>query len=182
MASATPYQPSLLRLLHGAMVLLVPLAWLSGFVVYSNHDGRWGRLALVIPGDWIDIHGTIGVLLWPLALLFTLYALSLGRSRLNTPAHAGALLALALAVGSGKLMDENWLRTSQLDHLVLNLHLTAWLVIAGAVTWHLVTVLQRGGLALASSMLQRQVRASDQPRQWPAQVKAWIRRQGGRDR
>ncbi|MFO7628664.1 MAG: cytochrome b [Prochlorococcaceae cyanobacterium] len=159
------------------MVLLVPLAWLSGFVVYSNHDGRWGRLAWVIPGDWIDIHGTIGVLLWPLALLFGFYALSLGRSRLNTPAHAAALLALALAVGSGKLMDEGWLRTNQLNHLVISLHLTAWLLVAGAVSWHLGAVLQRGGLALASSMMQRQIRANDQPRHWPAQVKAWIRRQ-----
>ena len=28
-----PYQPSLLRLLHGATALLVPLAWLTGLVV-----------------------------------------------------------------------------------------------------------------------------------------------------
>jgi hypothetical protein len=174
MASVRPYQPSLLRLLHGAMVLLVPLAWLSGFVVYSNHDGRWGRLAWVIPGNWVDIHGSLAVLLWPLALLFALYALSLGRSRLNKPANAAALLALALAVGSGKLMEEAWLRSNQLDHLVYRLHLTAWLLIAAAVSWHLGAVLQRGGLALASSMVLRQVRANDHPRHWPAQVKAWL--------
>jgi hypothetical protein len=159
------------------MVVLVPLCWLSGFVVYSNHDGRWGRLAWVIPGDWIDIHGTLGVLLWPLALLFALYALSLGRSRLNQAANAAALLALASAVVSGKLMDEAWLRTGQLDQLAYSAHLTAWLLIAAAVTWHLAAVLRRGGRALASSMLGWQVRASDQPRHWASQVKTWFQRQ-----
>ena len=58
-----PYQPSLLRLLHGATALLVPLAWLTGLLVYSASDGRWGRL--------------------PLALLFALYALTAGRLRLR---------------------------------------------------------------------------------------------------
>jgi hypothetical protein len=28
----------------------------------------------------IDIHGTVGVVLWPIALLFGLYALSLGQA------------------------------------------------------------------------------------------------------
>ena len=39
-----PYQPSLLRLLHGVTALLVLGAWLSGLFVYSRYDGRWGRL------------------------------------------------------------------------------------------------------------------------------------------
>jgi uncharacterized iron-regulated membrane protein len=65
-----PYQPSLLRLLHGATALLALAAWLSGLVVYSSFDGRWGRLPLNLAGDWIDIHGSLGVILWPLALLF----------------------------------------------------------------------------------------------------------------
>lgn len=177
MASVRPYQPSLLRLLHGSMVLLVPLAWLSGFVVYSNHDGRWGRLAWLLPGDWIDIHGTLAVLLWPLALLFGLYALSLGRSRLNQAAHATVLMALALAVASGKLMNEDWLRTSKLEHPVYSLHLTAWLLIAAAVVWHLIAILRRGGTTLAGSMLQTEVRGNDHPAHWPAQIRAWFQRQ-----
>jgi cytochrome b561 len=79
------YQPSLLRLLHGATALLVPLAWITGLLVYSSHDGRFGRLPFTIPGEWIDIHGTVGVLLWPIALLFGLYALTAGRARLHQP-------------------------------------------------------------------------------------------------
>lgn len=180
MAPVSPYQPSLLRLLHGAMVVLVPVAWLSGLIVYLNHDGRWGSLSWPIPGDWIDIHGSVGVLLWPLALLFGLYALSLGRSRLNRPANAAALLALALAVGSGKLMNEDWLRTGpldhQFDHSVYSLHLLAWLLIAAAVVWHGVAVLRRGGQALAGSMFELKLRSNDQPRHWPSQLRRWWRR------
>ena len=41
-----PYQPSLLRLLHGPTALLVPLAWITGLLAYSAHDGRFGRLPL----------------------------------------------------------------------------------------------------------------------------------------
>ena len=143
-----PYQPSLLRLLHSAMALLVPLAWLSGLIVYSRYDGSWGRLIWQPAGNWIDIHGSIGVLLWPLALLFGLYALSLGRARLKQPANATALGALALAVGSGKLMQEDWLRQGELQHLVYHIHLLAWLLIALALLWHLVGGASGGELQL----------------------------------
>jgi hypothetical protein len=173
---ARPYQPSLLRVLHAAMVALVPLAWLSGLIVYSNHDGRWGRLPWWVPGDWIDLHGTLGVVLWPLALLFVLYALTLGRHRLRQPANAAALIGLVLAVGSGKGMNEDWLREGALDHTLYSLHLTAWLLIGGAVLWHLQAILRRGGPALALSMFQLQLRGSDHPAHWPSQVGRWFRR------
>lgn len=174
MATVTPYQPSLLRLLHGAVALLVPLAWLSGLIVYSNHDGRWGRLPWVWGGDWIDLHGTFGVLLWPLALLFGVYALSLGRARLMRAANASPLLALALAVASGKLMNENWLRDGQLDQLVYGLHLLAWLAVAASVPLHLLGGLRRGGPALLGSMFRLRTQARDQPRYWPGQIRAFF--------
>ena len=175
---AGPYQPSLLRILHGITALLVPLAWLSGLVVYSRHDGRWGRLPLNPGGDWIDIHGTIGVLLWPVALLFALYAISLGRRRLGRPANASALLALALAVGSGKLMQEDWLRDRALHHSVYTLHLCAWLAIGGSVLWHVAAGLGRGGLPLVASMLRLSSRRGDRPRDWPRQIRVHFSRAG----
>ncbi len=173
---ARPYQPSLLRLLHGATAVLVPLAWLSGLLLYSNLDGRWGRLPWRIGGDWIDIHGSIGVLLWPVALLFALYAISLGRRRLDQPANALALVALALAVGSGKSMQEDWLRQGQLDHWVYGLHLLAWLALALAVIGHVGAVLRRGGLPMAGSMASRRLQANDQPRHWLAQIRGVVGR------
>ena len=175
MSPKRPYQPSLLRLLHGTMVLLVPLTWLSGFLVYSNYDGRWGRIGWSVPGNWIDIHGTFGVLLWPLALLFGLYALSIGRARLNRAANSAALLGLMLAVGSGKLMEEDWLSNGQFDHIVYSLHLLAWLLIAGAVFWHFAAVMQRGGPSLATSVFQLKLRNNDLPQYWPSQIWRWFR-------
>lgn len=49
-----PYQPSLLRLLHGATSLLVAGAWLSGLVLLLTLDRRWGSLPLDLPGEWVD--------------------------------------------------------------------------------------------------------------------------------
>lgn len=168
---ARPYQPSLLRLLHGATALLVLGAWLTGFLVYNRFDGRWGRLPLAMSGDWIDIHGTAAVVLWPLAVLFGLYALTLGRQRLRHPANAIALLALAVAVGSGKLMVEDWLEEGELSHAVYAVHLLAWLAVAGAVVVHIGAVLTRGGRPLARSMASLTMRPRDQPRDWLGQIR-----------
>jgi hypothetical protein len=165
-----PYQPSLLRLLHGVTVVLVAGAWLTGFLVYNRFDGRWGRLPLALSGDWIDIHGTVAVVLWPLALVFAAYAITLGRSRLRQPANLIPLLALALAVGSGKLMQEDWLRDGELGHGVYAIHLLAWLTMAGAVLNHVGSVLARGGATLATSMASLEIRPHDQPRHWVGQI------------
>jgi hypothetical protein len=117
------------------------------------------------------LHGTVGFLLWPFALLFALYGLTAGRMRLRQPANALALVALVLAVGSGKLMDENWLRYGQFQHLVYDVHLLAWLLIALAVTLHVVAILQRGGLPLAGSMASVQLRPGDLPGNWLDQIR-----------
>ncbi len=171
-----PYQPSLLRLLHGVTVVLVSGAWLTGFLVYNRFDGRWGRLPLAMSGDWIDIHGTVAVVLWPLALVFTAYALTLGRSRLRQPANLFALLALVLAVGSGKLMQEDWLEDGELGHGVYAVHLLAWLTVAGAVVNHIGSVLARGGKPLAASMASLKMHPHDQPRDWLGQVRRHFHR------
>jgi len=173
---ARPYQPSLLRLLHGVTVVLVAGAWLTGFLVYNRFDGRWGRWPLALSGDWIDIHGTVAVVLWPLALVFAFYAFTVGRSRLRQPANLLALLALLLAVGSGKLMQEDWLEDGELGHGVYAVHLLAWLAVAGAVVNHLGSVLARGGKSLAASMASLEVRPRDQPRDWYGQVWRHFRR------
>jgi len=65
-----------------------------------------------------------------------------------------------LAIGSVKLIDEDWLRSGELEHWPYHLHLLAWLIISGAVIWHVVDVVRRGGLPLARSMMKLSVRES----------------------
>jgi drug/metabolite transporter (DMT)-like permease len=86
------------------------------------------------------------------------------------------LLALGLAVGSGKAMQEDWLRQGQLHHLAYHLHLLAWVLLALAVPLHLLALGRRGGVALAGSMLSLSLRSNDQPRDWWPQIQAVWRR------
>lgn len=170
---AAPYQPSLLRLLHGLTALLVLLCWLTGLAVYSQFDGRWGALSLPLPAA-IDVHGSLGLLLKLVALPFLLYAVTLGRSRLRRAANAIPLLALLISLGSGWWMNEQWLRRGELHHAVYHLHLLGWLLLSAAVLWHLLAQLRRGGLPLALSMLRLHRRPGDSPRHWPAQVRRFF--------
>jgi hypothetical protein len=173
---ARPYQPSLLRLLHGATAALVALAWISGGLIVGTLDRRWGRLPIQLPAalEVIDLHGSLGVALTLISFLFVPYALTLGRARLRRPENGVALLALLLALVSGKLMDEDWLREGQLHHLAYSLHLTAWLVLSLAVVVHLLVLLRRGGPALPLSMLRLDLKPGDQPRHWPQQLRRFF--------
>lgn len=165
-----PYQPSLLRLLHGAVGVLSLSAWISGLALYLRFDHRWGALAIPFGTEWIEIHGTIGVVLLAIAPLFGLYALTAGRARLKQPTNLLPVLALVLAIGSGTLMDEDWLLEGQLNQLIYSVHLVAWLLIALSVLLHVASVLQRGGWPLARSMASLSLKANDLPGHWPGQL------------
>ena len=174
-----PYQPSLLRLLHGGTALLAAAAWLSGLLVYLGADGRglplgWRGVCQGVGnmlGDgWIDIHGSIGVALVPVAVLLAAYALTLGKARLRQASNSLPLLALALALGSGKLMDEDWLRQGILHHPIYSIHLLAWLLLAISLAFHLGNALRRGGPGLLGSMLSLKLRSGDLPGQWWSQI------------
>ena len=80
-----------------------------------------------------------------------------------------------LAVGSGKLMEEEWLRDGQFHPLVYSVHLLAWLLIALAVSLHVGGVLHRGGWPLARSMASVQLRAGDLPAHWFDQIRRTFR-------
>ncbi len=77
-------------------------------------------------------------------------------------------------MGSGKLMNEDWLRQGQLQPLVYSLHLLGWLAITGAVLWHLGALLRRGGTPLLGSMLSLRNRSGDQPKDWPRQLRRFF--------
>jgi len=176
---ARPYQPSLLRSLHALTALGVSAAWISGALVWLTADRRglplqWSWLQ-DSGGDWIDIHGTAGVVLLPIAVMFGAYALSLGRTRLRRAANALPLVALALAIGSGKLMNEHWLREGVLDHPVYAVHLLAWVLLTLSVIAHLCGAIALGGQPLLRSMFRLELRHNDLPGHWLEQVKRHVR-------
>lgn len=193
MARTQPYQPSLLRVLHGITAILVLAAIATGYWVYDTFDGRFGRLALPRINPIIDIHGTIGLTFFLFVPLFFIYSLWLGRSRLvqgdtltNLTKNVGKpiwwvslqrstntamLVAAFLAVLSGKLMDETWLPQGQLDHAAYYFHLIAWVIIEVCLILHLLMSAKVGGAPLLLSMLNWRIRPDDSPKSWLNQIR-----------
>ena len=194
MTLAIPYQPSLLRLLHGAAAAVAGVASVTGFLIYNHYDGRFGHLPLGGSEEVIDLHGDIGGLLQWVLIPFALYSLTLGVRRLFRPADLGrmvsslpawqrltntaALLSLAAAVLSGLPMEDDWLTDGDLNQFWYVLHLTSWVVLTLAVVGHLMVLSLNGGWPLLRSMLTFNLRSGDRPKHWPHQVWAFIRRRG----
>ncbi|MBW4549864.1 MAG: cytochrome b/b6 domain-containing protein [Aphanocapsa sp. GSE-SYN-MK-11-07L] len=183
----SPYQPILLRLLHGAAAVLVLTALGSGYWVYSTFDRRWGRLTLPNLGDIQGIHGTIGLTFLLILPVFALYSFHLGYRRLvqaqsladlnqvgkpiwwislHRLANTQMLVAAALSVVTGRMMKEEWLPAGELNHPWYLAHLAAWLLMIGSLALHLLLGAKVGGLPLLASILKLPVRAEDQPRSW----------------
>lgn len=192
-----PYQPLLLRLLHSVNAFLVIGALISGFLVYDSWDGRFGGLGLFRKNrELIDIHGTFGFFLLFAFIAFAIYSIRIGRKRLapadtakklqqvgkpiwwwtlHQLANTLMLVAVTLAVVSGKLQNEHWLPKGQLNHPAYLAHLLAWLILALSLGLHLLMSAKAGGLALWQSMVNVNYRAEEDPRQWPAKVRDWLR-------
>ncbi|ANV84553.1 cytochrome B [Picosynechococcus sp. PCC 7003] len=187
MAQSKPYQPILLRLLHGLTAILVLLALDTGFWVYDIYDGRWGRLGLPRIEAMQGIHGTIALTFFLLLPFFAVYSFRLGDRRLLQPnslaqlrqvgksiwwvsAHrlinTGMLLAGTLAVVTGRMMKEEWLPAGELNHLAYFGHLLAWVVMFGALALHLLLGIKVGGVPLLASMISFQQREGDRPKNW----------------
>jgi len=182
-----PYQPILLRLLHGVMALLTLLALLSGFWVYNTYDGRWGTLPLPSVSDIQGIHGTIALVALLLFPFFVLYSFHLGDRRLIQPtslrqlysigqpaswlalhriANTVMLLVLTFAVLTGRMMKEEWLPAGEKNHGWYLAHLVAWGCVFLSLGSHLLLGAKVGGLPLLRSMFSRQMRSEDRPHSW----------------
>lgn len=192
-----PYQPFLLRLLHGLNAILVLGAFITGFLVYDSWDGRWGSLGLSAGNrNLIDIHGTFGFLLFFILIAFAIYSVRVGRHRLATQnslsklrnigkpsgwvalhriTNTVILLAAGLAVVSGKFQDENWLPQGQMNQPAYFLHLISWIVIGLALAFHLVLSAKVGGIPLWQSMIQTGYRSPESPKLWPQKIRNWFR-------
>jgi Ni,Fe-hydrogenase I cytochrome b subunit len=197
MSAKAPYQPSLLRLLHGISGLALLIATATGYWIYDQFDGRWGRIGLPQLDSIMDWHHDIAGKAILIFILFGLYSLTLGRHKLiqqsslkhltqiNTPiwwqglhrlVNTTLLGAIVLAVISGREMQGNWLVTGDYQHGVYFVHLAAWGTIVLGLILHLLMNLKIGGIPLLLSIFSLKLRPHDTPKHWPQQIQTiWKR-------
>ena len=189
---AHPYQPVLLRILHGVAAVLLVLALISGFLVYNTYDKRWGGFALPTIGDIQGIHGTIALMFLLFLPAFALYSFHIGYRRLVqeqsfsqlkqlgkpvwwTSVHRFAntlmLLAATFAVVTGRMMKEEWLPAGQIHRQWYLAHLVAWVSVFISLALHLLMGAKVGGVPLLVSMFNWQMRDEDTPLSWLRGVK-----------
>lgn len=182
-----PYQPVLLRLLHGISALLTILALATGFWVYSTYDRRWGSLPLPQLPDIQGIHGTVALTFLLSFLLLALYSFHIGYRRLAQDtslaqlkqpgkpawwvglhhiANTLMLLSATFAVITGRMMKEEWLPAGQLNQFWYLAHLTAWVVMLASLALHLLLGAKVGGAPLILSMLSWKMQRTDRPKAW----------------
>ncbi|WP_442933227.1 cytochrome b/b6 domain-containing protein [Microcoleus sp. herbarium12] len=188
MSQSRPYQPLLLRLLHGLNSAIALLAILSAFLVYNTYDGRFGKVPVPRIADIIGIHGTFGkLLILGVMPAFALYSFHAGKKRLVQPdslaqliqlgkpiwwyslhriVNTLMLLALTFAIASGSMVKEEWLPAGDLTQTWYYLHLTGWAVLVLCLLMHLLMSAKVGGLPLILSMFDRQYRQEDSPAAW----------------
>ncbi|MBF2015074.1 MAG: cytochrome b/b6 domain-containing protein [Rivularia sp. T60_A2020_040] len=189
-----PYQPLLLRILHGLTGLFAILALITAFWTYNTYDGRWGKIPLPKWTEIEGIHGTFG--LWTLLIfpLFAIYAFHRGQNRLiqsdslskltrfgqpiwwytlHRLVNTLSIFSLTFAVYSGKMMDEKWLPQGELNHTWYYAHLISWLVLVSCIALHLLMSIKVGSIPLILSMLNWQFRSKDSPVLWGKNFDSW---------
>ena len=187
MSRTVPYQPVLLRLLHSAIALLVFGSLITGFMVYDRYDKRFGTLSLPIVPNTQGIHGTIALTFLLLLPVFAIYCFHLGSRRLvqeqsisqlkeiNKPVwwislqrltNTLLLLSATFAVITGRMMQEIWLPSKELNHSWYIGHLIAWLVMILGIALHLLMSAKVGGLPLLLSIYNWKIRPDDLPKNW----------------
>lgn len=194
MKSFQPYQPLVLRILHGLTGLFAIAAMISAFWTYNVYDGRWGTLPLPRFEDIEGIHGTFGLFTLLIFPLFVLYAFHRGQKKLiqsdslskviylgkpiwwytlHRSTNTLMILALTFALFSGKMMDEKWLPKGELEHRWYYVYLISWLVLIICLALHLLMSIKVGGIPLLNSMLTRQFRHKDSPVYWINHFSNW---------
>jgi thiosulfate reductase cytochrome b subunit len=197
MASAKPYQPFLLRILHGVAAIFALLAIISSFLVYNTFDGRFGKLPISPVDEIIDIHGTLGLIFFLMFPIFAIYSFHAGQKRLvqsdsfqnitklDRPigwyswqriTNTVMLLAATFSVLTGRLMQERWVANGDLTQPVYLLHLAGWLILVICLALHLLMSAKVGGMPLLLSIFDYKIRPDDHPRHWPRKVKTWFQR------
>lgn len=194
MKSARPYQPLLLRILHGLTGLFLIAAILTAYWTYDTYDGRWGGISLPSFPAVEGIHGTFGLYTLLIFPAFVIYAFHKGQKRLiqsdsfsrlaqtqepfwwynlNRFTNTFTLVALTFSLFSGKMMDSAWLPQGELNHAWYYAHLVGWVVTVVAIALHLLINAKVGGAPWLLSMLEWRYREKDSPRLWAAHLSSW---------
>ncbi|MDB9305462.1 MULTISPECIES: cytochrome b/b6 domain-containing protein [Cyanophyceae] len=194
MTRSAPYQPLLLRILHGISGILVITAIITGFLVYNTFDQRFGKIPLPKIDPIQDIHGTVALCFLLLLPAFALYSFHAGEKRLLQPdslqkltqvgkpiwwvslqriVNTLMLIASVWAVISGRMMKEEWLPIGELDHLWYYFHLIAWVIMVCCLAIHLLMSAKVGGAPLLLSMWSGKFRPGDSPRNWYSRLRTW---------
>jgi hypothetical protein len=189
-----PYQPFLLRILHGLTGFFVVGAILTAYWTYDTYDGRWGRIPLPQFEEIEGIHGTFGLFALLVFPLFVLYAFHRGQKRLiqsnsltklkqigkpiwwyslHRITNTLAILALTFALFSGKMMDEQWLPRGELDRGWYYAHLTAWVIMVACIALHVLMSAKVGGYPLLLSILNWRFQTKDSPAHWREHIINW---------
>jgi hypothetical protein len=187
MSRTHPYQPVLLRILHGTTALLVIAALISGFWIYNTYDKRWGSLPLPRLADIQGIHGTIALIFLLFLPVFALYSFHIGYRRLvqeqaliqlkqvgqpiwwislQRLVNTLMLIAATFAVITGRMMKEEWLPAGQINHQWYLGHLAAWSMMLVSLLLHLLMGAKVGGVPLLTSMVSWQMQSTDTPTSW----------------
>lgn len=197
MSRAKPYQPLILRLIHGINAAIAVLAIITSFLVYNTFDGRFGRLPLPQIPNIIDIHGTLGVFFLFSLPILAIYSFHVGHKRLIQPdsfdkltqvgkpiwwyslhriVNTTMLLAATFALISGRMMKEEWLPTGELDRTWYQLHLLGWVILVICLAIHLLMASKVGGTPLLVSMFSWKYRTDDSPATWFRKIRSRLRR------
>ncbi len=189
-----PYQPLLLRILHGLIGLFTIAAIITAYWTYDIYDGRWGKIPLPKWTEIEGIHGTFGVWTFLIFPLFAVYAFHRGKRRLIQPdsfnqitqfgkpiwwytlhrlVNTLSILAVTFAVCSGRMMDEKWLPQGELNHFWYSAHLISWLVLVICIALHVFMSIKVGSLPLILSMIDWRFRSKDNPALWRKNFDSW---------
>ncbi|WP_026099287.1 cytochrome b/b6 domain-containing protein [Prochlorothrix hollandica] len=191
MANSSPYQPALLRILHGLAAVLMILAVISGFWVYDIYDQRWLHLGLPKLSDTQGIHGTVGLAFFLLLPAFAVYSFRLGSKRLvqakslqhlttlgptlgkpvwwislHRLVNTLTLLVATFAVVTGRMMQEEWLPKGELHQPWYLAHVASWVLVVIGIGCHGLLGAKVGGVPLLLSMVKIEVRSGDAPATW----------------
>lgn len=193
MPQSRPYQPLLLRIVHGLNAAIALLAILTSFWVYNTYDRRFIRFPLPAIPEIIGIHGTLGLTFFLLFPFFALYSFHRGSQRLIQPnsltntakldraigwyswhriVNTLLLIAATWSIVTGRMMKEEWLPANELDHIWYKLHLSGWVILVLGVILHIAMALKVGGIPLIQSIFSPSYRPKDSPRLWWSQLQS----------